>query len=289
MPNAFHENRVHGTTAFPLQVYSHHDRDGFYSVSQHWHEELEWIWAETGVLSMTVHGKPCTLQAGEFCFINSGELHEIRSEGASLHHAIVFQAGMLDFALYDSCQHQFIRPVTSGQLTFPTRPDRLAPDTARQILACLRDIVQCYHDKSPSAPLHIKIRILQVLELPYRDTALTEPTASPRAAATLNKLKTVLRYMRANYAQPLTLQQLADLVYLSPAYFCHAFHHATGTSPIAFLNGYRIEQAARMLAETDESISRIAEAVGFDNFSYFIRKFREYKRISPREYRRQIR
>ena len=98
MPNAFHENRVHGTTAFPLQVYSHHDRDGFYSVSQHWHEELEWIWAETGVLSMTVHGKPCTLQAGEFCFINSGELHEIRSEGASLHHAIVFQAGMLDFA-----------------------------------------------------------------------------------------------------------------------------------------------------------------------------------------------
>ena len=95
--------------------------------------------------------------------------------------------------------------------------------------------------------------------------------------------------MRANYAQPLTLQQLADLVYLSPAYFCHAFHHATGTSPIAFLNGYRIEQAARMLAETDESISRIAEAVGFDNFSYFIRKFREYKRISPREYRRQIR
>ena len=95
--------------------------------------------------------------------------------------------------------------------------------------------------------------------------------------------------MRANYAQPLTLQQLADLVYLSPAYFCHAFHRATGTSPIAFLNGYRIEQAARMLAETDESISRIAEAVGFDNFSYFIRKFREYKRISPREYRRQIR
>ena len=128
-----------------------------------------------------------------------------------------------------------------------------------------------------------------MLELLYRDNALTETTASPREEENLNKLKTVLRYMRANYAQPLTLQQLADLVYLSPAYFCHAFHHATGTSPIAFLNGYRIEQAARMLAETDESISRIAEAVGFDNFSYFIRKFREYKRISPREYRRQIR
>ena len=73
------EKHTHGTTTFPLQVYSHHDKDGFYSVAQHWHEELEWVYVETGVLELTVRGKSYLLHPGEFCFVNSGELHEIRS------------------------------------------------------------------------------------------------------------------------------------------------------------------------------------------------------------------
>lgn len=59
MSRAYHEDKIHGTSVFPLQVYSHHDKDGFYFVSQHWHEEL----------------------------------HEIKSVGESLHHAVVFNPG----------------------------------------------------------------------------------------------------------------------------------------------------------------------------------------------------
>ena len=59
----------------------------------------------------------------------------------------------------------------------------------------------------------------------------------------------------------------------------------TGKSPLAFINEYRIQKAAQMLSETDLQISQIAQSVGFDNFSYFIRKFREYKSITPKEYR----
>lgn len=45
MSRAYHEDKTLGTSVFPLQVYSHHDKDGFYFVSQHWHEELEWVYA----------------------------------------------------------------------------------------------------------------------------------------------------------------------------------------------------------------------------------------------------
>lgn len=119
MMEVYHENRTHGTSIFPLQVYSHHDKDGFYFVSQHWHEELEWVYAEYGILHLTIHGESFTLNPGEFCFINSGELHEIKSRGESLHHAVVFNPGFLDFALYDACQHNFIRPVTNGSIIIP--------------------------------------------------------------------------------------------------------------------------------------------------------------------------
>ena len=57
MTRPYHENRVHGTSIFHLQVYSHYDKDGFYFVSQHWHEELEWIYVEYGILHMTIRGK----------------------------------------------------------------------------------------------------------------------------------------------------------------------------------------------------------------------------------------
>ena len=61
MSRAYHEDKAHGTSVFPLQVYSHHDKDGFYFVSQHWHEELECVYAEYGILNLTIHGKPLVL------------------------------------------------------------------------------------------------------------------------------------------------------------------------------------------------------------------------------------
>lgn len=283
------EKRTHGTTFYPLHVYSHHDKDGFYSVAPHWHEELEWIYAETGVLDLRIQGKSYTLQEGEFCFINAEELHEIRSEGESLHHAIVFRGDFLDFERYDSCEHQFIRPITNRLLAFPTLSKDLPVETRGDIAACLRELIQCYHAKPPCYALHIKILIFQVLEQLYQAQAFTDVAHSSRQEESWTKLKRVISYMQDNYAQPLTLQELAQQAYLSPPYFCHFFHKATGMSPIAFLNCYRIQRAAQMLAQQDTSIAQIAMEVGFDNQSYFIRKFREYKRVSPREYRRQVR
>ena len=289
MPVDLQEKQTHGTTFYPLHVYSHHDKDGFYSVATHWHEELEWIYAEVGVLELMVHGKPYTLQAGEFCFVNAEELHEIPSAGESLHHAIVFRAEFLDFERYDTCEHQCIRPITTRTLAFPTLSRDLPQETREKVGQCLREVITCYHGKPPCYALHIKILIFQVLELLYQAQAFTDVAHSTREEETWTKLKRVMRYMKDNHAQPLTLQELAQQAYLSPAYFCHFFHKATGMSPIAFLNSYRIQRAAQMLAEQDTSIGQIAMEVGFDNQSYFIRKFREYKRVSPREYRRQVR
>ena len=72
---------------------------------------------------------------------------------------------------------------------------------------------------------------------------------------------------------------------MSPNYFCHYFKQEIGKTPIAFINEYRIEKACEMLSESDLPISDVALSVGFDNFSYFIRKFREYKGVTPKKYR----
>ena len=66
-----------------------------------------------------ISGTPYEMKAGEFYFINSGELHELSAHNHSLHHAIVFDPKLLNFDLYDACQHNFIQPITQKKLLFP--------------------------------------------------------------------------------------------------------------------------------------------------------------------------
>ena len=77
MSHSLKEMNAHGTPMFPLQVYTHRDKNGFYSVTAHWHDELEFLYIEEGTLHGIIAGTPYEMQAGEFYFINSGELHEL--------------------------------------------------------------------------------------------------------------------------------------------------------------------------------------------------------------------
>ena len=284
MPRAY-EEKHHGTPSFPLQVYSHHDKDGFFFVPQQWHEELEWVYVEYGSLHLTIHGQSYALTPGEFCFINSRELHEIKSAGESLHHAVVFDPGFLDFSLYDNCQHNFIRPITSGTLLFPTFCSAFPPEDHKKILFHMQEIISLYHTLPACAPLSIKLHILHMIELFFQAGYFLENTLSPKGKDSLNKLKQVIAYIQKNYAQSISLQSLSDICFMSPNYFCRYFKQEIGKTPISFLNEYRIEKACEMLSETEQHISDIALSVGFDNFSYFVRKFREYKGVTPKKYR----
>ena len=72
---------------------------------------------------------------------------------------------------------------------------------------------------------------------------------------------------------------------MSPTYFCKYFHQEMGKTPFAFLNEYRIKKAAILLDDSSLYVSDIAINCGFDNISYFIRKFKEYQGITPKKYR----
>lgn len=285
MDRIYHENRIHGTAGFHLQVYSHQVKDHIFFASQHWHEEMEWIYAQEGTLHLTIRGKAFTVGPGEFCFINSGELHEIKSAGTSLHHAIVFHPDFLNFALYDACEHNFIRPVTSGKLLFPAFCTALSAKARRQVLFHMEEVIRLFQKLSDLEYLSIKLHILHIIELLFQEHCFLENRLSPKGKDSLDKLKQVIEYIHENLAQPLSLQALSEICFMSPGYFCRYFKQEIGKTPIAFINECRIEKACELLAQSELPVSQAALSVGFDNFSYFIRKFREHKGISPGKYR----
>lgn len=288
MANPFHENTIHGTPVFPLQVYSQHDNGGFYFVTQHWHQELEWVYVEHGSVNITVHGKQYSIRENEICFINSGELHEIKSIGSSLHHAIVFQPKILDFEFYDLCQHNFIRPITGSRLLFPTVFDQKQEGLQAELLRYLKEIVKIYHSNPIEGALSLKIQIFHIIDVLYRNRSFSEKASTSLQEDSANKLKKVIGYIQENYQNKITLEELSKICYMSPNYFCNYFHRETGKTPIVFINEYRIQKASKLLSQSDISISEAAVKVGFDNFSYFIKKFKEYKGVTPKQYKELV-
>nr|WP_288858824.1 response regulator [uncultured Faecalicatena sp.] len=96
----------------------------------------------------------------------------------------------------------------------------------------------------------------------------------------------VKSYICHNYQQNLSVEMLAERVYLSAGYLSAVFKEETGMNLNRFIREVRMNKAKEMLADTNMKITQIAKAVGFSNTSYFCRSFREFFGNSPESCRR---
>ncbi len=88
-------------------------------------------------------------------------------------------------------------------------------------------------------------------------------------------------YIQRFFVKKLTVGAIARYVGMSKCHFIRKFTEQTGSSPIAYLNNYRIVQAQEMLKNSTLSVSEIAIACGFSSISHFNRQFRKYTGSSP--------
>lgn len=111
----------------------------------------------------------------------------------------------------------------------------------------------------------------------------TIPRHHNRSPAAL--LQAALAYMRENLHLDISRDQAARAAHMSPAHFSRLFKREMRESFTDMLNRLRVDQAAELLARTDQSLCMIALDCGFKDQSYFTKVFRKYMRKTPREYR----
>jgi len=85
----------------------------------------------------------------------------------------------------------------------------------------------------------------------------------------------------------ITIEALSRQYHINPTTLKAAFKAVYGASLAAHIKGHRMEQAARLLRETERSVADIAQAVGYDSPSRFTAAFKETFGLLPREYRKQ--
>jgi AraC family transcriptional regulator len=98
--------------------------------------------------------------------------------------------------------------------------------------------------------------------------------------------RTVVAYIEDHLDEPISLATLAQLVRLSPYYFCRAFKQSFGIPPHRYHTGQRIERAKTLLAKSDPSVTDIGFAVGFSQTSSFTAAFRKATGLTPTAYHR---
>ena len=170
----------------------------------------------------------------------------------SLHYAVIFNFDMLKFDRYDMAQASMLAPLCNGECSLP---GRIGKNDAgyKEVLAALKEIFTAWEGKKPGWYLRVKALLLLILSV------LEEHGH--------------LRHMgRAE---------------MNEQYFCRFFRRMTGKTPITYLNDYRIGHAAEALIKSDARIVEICYENGFENVSYFIRKFKEAKGMTPKEYRKR--
>ena len=94
----------------------------------------------------------------------------------------------------------------------------------------------------------------------------------------------ILNYL-AEHHRDVTLDGLATYLNRSRSHVSHVFKKQCGSTLRAYCNSLKLSDAARMLSDTDMSVTEVALASGFDDVSYFIRLFREKYGTSPHKHR----
>ena len=98
----------------------------------------------------------------------------------------------------------------------------------------------------------------------------------------------VIELIKADFAKNITISEMAKTVGMSESNLYSVFKKATGTSPIKYLNEYRLSVAEELLRHTDENIKNIAEKVGIQDQFYFSKLFKAKYSMSPQQYRKII-
>lgn len=93
-------------------------------------------------------------------------------------------------------------------------------------------------------------------------------------------------FIQANFAEPLSIEQLASIVQLSPSHFARAFKQTTGQTPHQYVISVRLTNARDWILNTDTPLSQIAKSAGFSSHSHMTAAMQNNWSMGPRELRR---
>jgi AraC family transcriptional regulator len=141
---------------------------------------------------------------------------------------------------------------------------------------------------SDSSPYFEALGIVLAHELVRLNAGAPRIEAPVRGGLAAWQQRTVTTYIEEHLTERISLATLAQLVRLSPYYFCRAFKQSFGMPPHRYHSSRRIEHAKTLLAKPASSVTNVGFALGFSETSSFTAAFHKAAGLTPTAYRRSL-
>jgi len=271
----YNETLKRGVKGFPFEVYRCKGaQKGDLIARPHYHNELEMLLPYKGITDIVIEGQTVNAVENNIYIVNPNEVHAVYTNTESYFHAIVFPKELLMLGEGSIINTQLLTPLFEGR----KKLRRVITDSAA--VEIFKEISELSVKSEENAPLIIAALYRLLWQFKQQGNYLKTESKSKEP------IYFSIDYMEANLDKKLALADIASKAKMSPKYFCAYFKKYTGLTTVTYLNTLRIRRAQQLLKTTDYSVLEISLLCGFDNVSFFIKKFKEAVGKTPAKYRK---
>lgn len=265
------EGIFHKDVDFP--VIHHYDRLGsrsYPNLLTHWHEEVELLYFKKGSANLICNQISSQVTVGELAFISPYCFHRIENvTDICEYHCLVINPDFINNVPYPVMNSS--QPILTGN---------------PQAIACVSKIIEEIEQKDDWYQTMIKGEFLALIAHLSR---ITQPSSvcTKNHIKQFNSIRLAMEYIHNHFNEPITIQDICGVVNLSKTYFSQCFLKVTGKTIIDYINHYRCEHAYHLIQTGKYSIGECGEMSGFNNMSYFTKKFRQQYGALPSQITRK--
>lgn len=274
----------HGTMQFPLTVTHDHLNDYYERyVCCHWHEELEIPVIVHGKIRYQVKKHSFDLNPGDGIVINSRVPHTIMPLGDE--EPVILTTIFSSSLLYGTPASAIYQNLLSPYMNTTELAGILLQEHE---VETMKEIDALYQEAALGVELRIKGMLCNLFyDLLSRRRYMLSPVKASKEES-LSRLRILLDAIHENYAQQLSLTELATKISVSKEGCCRFFKSMTGKTISQYLEDYRVSQGILLLQEEQYSIMQVSYLVGFGNPGRFSAAFARRMNCTPSQYRKKM-
>lgn len=261
-------------------------------INAHFHDYIELLYGIQGEFEVYLNGNRHLFKSGDMVLINSQEVHKIvaLSEGLGEYIVLRFEPEIIYTMSQSVFESKYILPFTLNSSTHQKVFEYYEIEETF-IPGMLQEILLEFSKKEYGFELAIKAHICNIFLwiLRYWHKSGVELNIySDTNEELYKKLQEVFYYVGEHYESDVKAADMAKLCNMSYSYFSRSFNRVMKTSFNEYLNYVRITEAEKLLISTELNVTEIAMEVGFATASYFIKQFKLYKNISPKQFKKMF-
>jgi YesN/AraC family two-component response regulator len=253
------------------------------SYPYHHHAAYEMYYLLSGERTFFIAGTNYHIKHGDLVLIDRHDLHK------PIDYERMKRNGFLL-----SFQEDFLEPMLDEQKRikllsiFKKKVIRFTAVEQRKLEQLFNKIARESSTKDAQTVIYVRLLLCELLILLGRKCDQADDADIRRSEPKDRKIEEITAYIYSQYMKRLSLDQIANMFYISKFHLSRMFKEVTGFTIVEYIRSTRVQEAQKLLEGSDLNMTHIAERTGFDSPTHFGRVFKECTGLSPLKYRKQF-